>query len=57
MDGDYVLPPKKWDIVARFNNWRQQKKLMPENPIGHPDCIEIIEGGDSGPARVIYRRT
>lgn len=55
MEGDYVLPPRSWNIVRRFLNWKQGKKVMPVNPVGHPDCIEIIEG-DEVSSKVVYRK-
>ena len=37
-------------------SWQYIRAPITPDPIGHPQCTEVLRGGDGEPLRVVYRR-
>jgi hypothetical protein len=56
MDGDFVPRSQWWNLPRKLMNKIRGIQEMPANPINHPACAEILEGGSHADLRVVYRR-
>lgn len=56
MDGDWVSRPPWYRIDLWAIHKLKGRQIIPREPRNHPACLEIIEGTDTDPARVVFKR-